>query len=975
MAASGETKPRRNGTRRLLARARRWVRASAANAAEVVRLGRLGPAYAAPFEVLERDKTFRLRRYANSSGVGGSAPLVLVPPLMLTAEIYDVSPELSAAAFLVDRGVDAWVVDFGAPEREPGGMARTLDDHVRAVSRAVDRVRAITGRDVHLAGYSQGGMFAYQAAAFRRSDGIASVITFGSPVDIHGNVPNVASDVVGVLARAVRPLLLPVAQRIEGLPGALTSTGFKLLTPVKEVEQLVDFVRKLSDRKALEKRESRRRFLGGEGFVAWPGPALRTFLDDFVVHNRMLSGGMIIDGRAVTLADITCPVLAFVGDRDTFARADAVHGITRAAPRADVHFAPLAAGHFGLVVGSRALADTWPTVVEWLAFQTSHGPLPRLLAAAEKAPPSLDDEPEEAAFDLDVELDLAIDVVSSAVTRVIERASDAVRDAGESALALRFQLPRLSELERMTPDTRVGASRALADRARRMPRSTFFLFGGRAFSYADADARVNHVVRGLYRSGVRGGERVLVCMAGRPSFLSAISALDRLGAVPVVVPPDVTAAELEGILARTSPAHVVADPEHAAIARAAFGRDVLVLGGGAGPRTLADGLVDMEAIDTAAFELAKDVALDAGRAADLAVILCTRAPEGLRQASITRHRWALSALGAAAACTLRPDDTVYSCLPLHHPAGLLVAVGSALASGARLALATRFDPTAFWLEARRYGATVVFYAGEMARALADAPPSPHERDHAVRLFAGSGMRADLWQRLVDRFGVGVLEFYAATTENVVLANASGAKVGSIGRPLPGSAELAVARFDLASRALARDAQGFGARCDAGEVGLVVGRVPPDDRRDDRARVVRGLFEPGDAWFVGKDLLRRDADGDFWFVDRVGAMRTSSEGCVSPREVEDALYRVAGVRVARSDVGGAVVVASEPLDAVRVTHALADLAPHARPRRVARLAAIPMTDGYQPERPSAEDGAELDALVYDEPRAAYSPAAS
>ena len=79
--------------------------------------------------------------------------------MMLAAEVYDVSPTTSAVTLLREHGVDPWVVDFGAPEREEGGLERTLADHVLAVSDAVDRVREATGRDVHLAGYSQGGMF------------------------------------------------------------------------------------------------------------------------------------------------------------------------------------------------------------------------------------------------------------------------------------------------------------------------------------------------------------------------------------------------------------------------------------------------------------------------------------------------------------------------------------------------------------------------------------------------------------------------------------------------------------------------------------------------------------------------------------------------------------------------------------------------------------------------------------------------
>ncbi len=91
---------------------------------------------------------------------------------MLSADVYDVAPGISAVAHLAAAGVDPWVVDFGAPEKEEGGLERTLTDHVLAVSDAVDRVREVTGRDVHLGGYSQGGMFCYQAAAYRRSAGL-----------------------------------------------------------------------------------------------------------------------------------------------------------------------------------------------------------------------------------------------------------------------------------------------------------------------------------------------------------------------------------------------------------------------------------------------------------------------------------------------------------------------------------------------------------------------------------------------------------------------------------------------------------------------------------------------------------------------------------------------------------------------------------------------------------------------------------
>src|SRR5205823_14004103 len=136
--------------------------AAAQNALEVARFGGLTTdEQPSPFEVVAEHRIYRLRRYYPDPA--GGPPVVLVPPMMLAAEVYDVSPSTSAVTILREHDVDPWVVDFGAPEREEGGLERTLADHVLAVSDAVDRVHAATGHDVHMGGYSQGGMFVYQA--------------------------------------------------------------------------------------------------------------------------------------------------------------------------------------------------------------------------------------------------------------------------------------------------------------------------------------------------------------------------------------------------------------------------------------------------------------------------------------------------------------------------------------------------------------------------------------------------------------------------------------------------------------------------------------------------------------------------------------------------------------------------------------------------------------------------------------------
>ena len=65
----------------------------------------------------------------------------------------------------------------------------------------------------------------------------------------------------------------------------------------------------------------------------------------------------------------------------------------------------------------------------------------------------------------------------------------------------------------------------------------------------------------------------------------------------------------------------------------------------------------------------------------------------------------------------------------------------------------------------------------------------------------------------------------------------------------------------------------------------------------RKKVIRDVFAAGDAWFRSGDLLRRDADGWFSFVDRMGdTFRWKGEN-VSTQEVAEAISAFPGVALA------------------------------------------------------------------------------
>jgi putative long chain acyl-CoA synthase len=317
----------------------------------------------------------------------------------------------------------------------------------------------------------------------------------------------------------------------------------------------------------------------------------------------------------------------------------------------------------------------------------------------------------------------------------------------------------------------------------------------------------------------------------------------------------------------------------------------------------------------------------------------------------------MAAFGTAAAAALDERDTIYNVSPIYHASGLLTSIGGAVAGGSRLAMARRLDPETFWEEARRYGVTIVPYTWAQLRPLVNAPVQSGERNHPVRLFIGSGMPVSVWRRVVDRFAPArVLEFWAAGEGEAVLANVSGEKIGSVGRPLPGSAETALVRWDFERRTIATGSDGFAIRCAEGEPGVLLSKA--GRATVDTSAALRNVFVKGDAWIPSGTLFRRDADGDLWRLGTLAEVAVTEAGVVTPDPISAALGRIPTVDLAvaypatvdgsRAMLAAVTVVEGGQLVVPdQLDQALAALPEHERPGRVRVVDEIPMTPWHRP----------------------------
>ena len=932
--------------------------ATAQNGLEVLRWGGLETgAVPSPFQIVESSNMYKLRRYFPPDSRPGHAPpgppVLMVHPMMMSANMWDVTREEGAVGILHEAGVDPWVIDFGSPDEVEGGMERTLTDHIVALSDAIDTVKDITGQSVHLAGYSQGGMFSYQTTAYRQSKDVASIVAFGSPVDTLAGLPMGMPANVGVVVAEF--LADHVFNRID-VPGWLARTGFQLLDPLKTARARVDFLKQLHDREALLPREPQRRFLDSEGWIAWSGPAVSELLKQFVTHNRMMTGGFAIKGQLVTLSDITCPVLAFVGEVDDIGQPVSVRAIKRAAPNADVYEVMIRAGHFGLVVGSKASNITWPTVADWALWVSGLEPRPANVTLM----PDHTADAGESGVAMSSRIMHGIAEASGLALSVARGAADAVLSAERSVRTLAVEtartLPRLTRLGQINDHTRISLARIIDEQAQATPDGEFLLFDGRVHTYEAVNRRINNVVRGLISVGVRQGTPVGVLMDTRPSALVAIAALSRLGAIAVLMPPDADlkkAARLGGIT------DLITDPANLAAARK-LPVQVLVLGGGdARDLKLPEGsdVIDMEQIDPDAVELPGWYRPNPGYARDLAFVVFSAIGGGeLVPKQITNYRWSLSAFGTASAAALNRGDTVLCLTPLHHQSGLLVSMGGSVVAGARIALSQGLCAERFVAEIRQYGVTVVTYTWSMLREVIDAPNFSLAGNNPVRLFIGSGMPTGLWRRILDVFAPAkVVEFFATSDGQAVLANVAGQKIGSEGRPLPGGGEVELAAYDADADLILEDDRGFVAVAGRGGVGVLLAR--PWGPFDPTSAIKRGVFASGDIWISTEYVFLRDDDGDFWLLgNRSGLIRTA-RGVVFPSPITDAVGAITGVDLAATygleTAAGTLAVTAltlrpgQSVTAADVAEAMAGMPVGLPPDVVHVVREIPVSASYRP----------------------------
>ena len=434
-------------------------------------------------------------------------------------------------------------------------------------------------------------------------------------------------------------------------------------------------------------------------------------------------------------------------------------------------------------------------------------------------------------------------------------------------------------------------------------------FEGRTVTYGELDQIANRYAHWAKGQGIMRGQTVALFMPNRLEYLAIWYGLTKVGVATALINNNLTGPALIHCLNISGAMHCLVDAETSPMFEAVkdqLGRHVnqWTLGPVAGDRR------DLTTALKSCSQLRPDRESARGdlRAKDTALYIYTSGTTGLPKAARINHmRAQLYMRGFAGSTGAVKTDRIYQTLPLYHATGGMCAMGAALLTGGSVVLKRKFSASHFWSDIAAEGCTMFVYIGELCRYLVNAPEHPQERSHNLRLAFGNGLRGDVWAEMVERFAIpDVLEFYGATEGNVSMFNFDGT-VGAIGRIpnwLKKRVNARIVQFDVETEQPIRGPTGLCIECGPGQVGECIGKIDPSDVRTaftgyaDKAatekKVLHDVFEKGDAWFRTGDLMRRDEEGYYFFVDRIGdTFRWKGEN-VSTAEVAEHLAQAPGV---------------------------------------------------------------------------------
>lgn len=302
-------------------------------------------------------------------------PLILVPPLGVTTETFDLMPQRSLVKYLAAAGFKTYLIDWGKPSKEHAHL-NMKDYSFYMFSKALDSIREHSGNQkVSLMGWCMGGLLSLLHQGQAKDPDIANIVTIASPIDISGG---------GLMAGVAQALNAPAKLvrnytqfRINTLDPALlgmspmmTTLAFKMADPISSITTYWDLLTRLWDREFVESHSTTSDYLNN--MLLYPGGVVQDMTTQMMLENQFAKGKVAFsDGTVADLDSIESALIAFAGKTDSLVPPSIAQQIINIIASKDKQFSVAPGGHMGVILGSKAQAAVWAESVEWLSTRST----------------------------------------------------------------------------------------------------------------------------------------------------------------------------------------------------------------------------------------------------------------------------------------------------------------------------------------------------------------------------------------------------------------------------------------------------------------------------------------------------------------------------------------------------------------------------------------------------------------------------
>jgi polyhydroxyalkanoate synthase len=292
-------------------------------------------------------------------------PLLLVFALMNRPTILDLRPGHSFVEYMLARGYDVYLLDWGVPGLEDKELK--FDDYVLDyMPRAIRKMKALShSKEFSLLGWCIGAIITTIYSAMRPDDGLRNLLLLTAPLDFSRQHELTFAHWVDEKYFDVEKIIAALGN----IPGEMIDYGAKALKPVENyVTNYCRLWDNLDNPRVVESWHAMNTWV--TELVPMAGGVYRQLIVDLYRNNRLMNGELKIRGESVDLKKLRANLLTVIAEADHITPPCQSEPIVSKVSSTDKEVYRVNGGHIGIMAGSGAHKQTWPHIDEWLGARS-----------------------------------------------------------------------------------------------------------------------------------------------------------------------------------------------------------------------------------------------------------------------------------------------------------------------------------------------------------------------------------------------------------------------------------------------------------------------------------------------------------------------------------------------------------------------------------------------------------------------------